>query len=274
VHGDGDFDGAGFVEQAVGGVAVAAGGGDENAVGTVDELVVGGRDVDHQVAVDGAGANHDAGGEHVEDKLGGGAGLHAGGAGDGFGTGDGSDGEIGDFGDGRAGDAGESDGERSDGAGVEERAEDIGGASAGGDADEGVGGGGGAIGGVGDAEAGGDEVARAVFGGVFGVFGGVAQGGVATGDEGLEERGWDREGGWTLGCVEYAETAAGAGADVEEAAAFGEALGDDVDRAGDGRDFSSDCGGDSGVLLVDEGEHVERGDFVDVFGAWVAGFGA
>ena len=56
----------------------AVGGGHDDAVGAVDELVVGRFDVDHEVAVDGAGADHDAGGEHVQDQLGGGAGLHAG----------------------------------------------------------------------------------------------------------------------------------------------------------------------------------------------------
>ena len=47
----------------------------------------------------------------------------------------------------------------------------------------------------------------------------TAEGGVAAGDESLDEGGRDGEGGRALAGVEDAEAAAGAGADVEEAAA-------------------------------------------------------
>src|ERR1019366_6913408 len=108
------------------GVEIASGGGHDDAVGAIDELVVGGSDVHHQVAVDRAGAHHHAGGEHVEDQLGGGPGLHAGGAGDDLRTGDRSDGEVDDLGDGRLGDAAEADGERLNGARVQDRAPHVG----------------------------------------------------------------------------------------------------------------------------------------------------
>ncbi len=42
----------------------------DDALGPVDKFGVGGREVDHEVAVDGSGFDHDSGGEHVEDELG------------------------------------------------------------------------------------------------------------------------------------------------------------------------------------------------------------
>ena len=102
---------------------------------------------------------------------------------------------------------------------------------------------------------------------------GEAERAVAAGDEALDEVGGDGEGGRALAGVEDAEAAAGAGADVEEAAAALEALGDGVDGAGDVGELGADGGGDGGVLVVDEAEHVEGGELVEVFAGGVAGFG-
>jgi hypothetical protein len=105
------------------------------------------------------------------------------------------------------------------------------------------------------------------------VLGGGAQGGVTAGDEALEEGGRDGKGGRTLSRVEHAEATAGSRSDVEEAATLGEAICDGIDRLGDGGQFGGDGRSNSGVLAVDEGEHVERGELVDVFGCRVSGFG-
>lgn len=160
LHEDGGFDVPGFAEEMDGAIWGAAGGGGDDAVGAVDELGVGGFEVDHKVAEDGAGADHDGGREHVEDEFGGGAGFQAGGAGEDFGAGDGGDGEIGDSGHSGVGDAGEGDGEAAEVAGFLQGAENKGGSATGGDADEGIFGG----------EAGGGEVVGAFLGEVFGVF--------------------------------------------------------------------------------------------------------
>ena len=141
--------------------------------------------------------------------------------------------------------------------------EGVGGAAAGGDADESVGWG----------EAGSDEVCGALLGGVFGGFAGGAEGGVSPGDDALEEGGWDGEGGRALGGVEDAEAAAGSGSDVEEAATLGEAGGDGVDCGDDVGQLSGYCGGDLGVLIVDELEHLCGREAVDVFGCRIARFG-
>ena len=107
-------------------------------------------------------------------------------------------------------------------------------------------------------EACGGEVLGAELGGVLGVLAGEAERAVAAGDEALDEVGGDGEGGRALRGVEDAEAAAGSGADVEEATAAVEALGDGVDGAGDVGELGTDGGGDGGVLVVDEAEHVER----------------
>jgi len=263
LHGDGGFYAAGIFEEFCGGCLVDAGGGHDDALGAIDEFRVGGLDVDHEVAVDGSGFDHDAGADHVEDELGGGAGFEARAAGDDFGAGERGDGDVGQGGHGGVGDAGESDGEAAEWIGVLKRAEDVGGSAAGGDADQGI------LAGEGS----GGEIGCALFGGVFGGFAGVAEGGVASGDEALEEGWGNGEGGWALAGVENAETAAGAGSDVEEAASVFEAVGDFVDGfgyVGEGGDDGGDC---FAVFVADEAEHVEGGEFVDVLGEWVAGFG-
>jgi hypothetical protein len=89
----------------------------------------------------------------------------------------------------------------------------------------------------------------------------------------LHESWGDGEGGGTLAGVEDAETATGAGSDVEETTSVIEAVGDFVDGFGD---VGEDCGyglGYFGVFVVDEAEHVEGGEFVDVLGCGIAGFG-
>ena len=118
-----------------------------------------------------------------------------------------------------------------------------------------------------------DEVALAFFGGVFGVLEGPAQGSVAAGDDPLHQRGRDGKRRRALAGIEYAEPAAGSRADVEEAAALGEALGDGVDGARDGGQLRLDRRGDDRVLPVDEGEHLQRGELIDARGARVARFG-
>ena len=125
----------------------------------------------------------------------------------------------------------------------------------------------------GGGEAGGDKVAFALLGQIFGLFGGVAQGSVATCDQTLDQGGWNGEGGWALGGIEHAEAAAGTGADVEEAAALGDAIGDGVDGAGDGGQLRLHCRGDRRVLPMDESEHLQGGELIDVGGARVASFG-
>ena len=89
----------------------------------------------------------------------------------------------------------------------------------------------------------------------------------------LDEVGRDVEGGRAFGGVEHAEAAAGACADVEEAASGVEGLDDGVDCFGDVWEFGGDGIGYSAVFRVDDLEHFERGFFVDAGGGGVGLFG-
>jgi hypothetical protein len=98
-HDDGDGDGlAGGLDGADGGVAVDVADLHEDADAALDQLGVLHVHVDHEVVVDVAEPGHGAGGDHVEDHLLGGGGLHAGGAGDDLGADLGDDGGVGDLG--------------------------------------------------------------------------------------------------------------------------------------------------------------------------------
>jgi len=222
--------------------------------------------VDHEIAEGRAGAHHDAGGEHVEDELGGGASLHAGAAGEDFRAGGGGDGDVCSESQGGVGNAAEADGESAEIFGVVDGTEDVGRAAAGGDSYEGVGS---SVSG----KACGGEVARAFFAGVFGVLAGEAEGAITSGDEALDEVGGDGKSWGALAGVEDAEAAAGACTDVEEAATAVEAFGDGVDGAGDAGEFGADGCGDGGVFRIDEGEHVEGGELIEMLGGRIAGLG-
>src|ERR1043165_3319154 len=184
VHDDCGFDGAtGLVEEGERGVSGGACGGGEDAGSAVAEFVVGGAQVDHEVLVDAAGADHEGGGDGVECELSRGAGLHACGAGEDFGAGVEDDEVVGGGGvfDGGADEeGGERWGVLSAACWVQggrrgefEGGGDVGGGAAGGDAEEGV------I--VGEVEGG--EVCGRVARVVFFAFAGLAEGGVAAGDE-------------------------------------------------------------------------------------------
>ena len=263
LHDDGGFYIAGSFEKIDGSGLVDAGSVHDDALGSVDELGVGRLDVDHEVAVDGSGFDHGPGGEHIEHEFGGSAGLHPRAAGEDFGARDGGDGDVCGCNHGRVGDAGDCNGERSEGIGVGEGSEDVRGSTAGGDPYEHVL----------ASEARGCEVGCALFGGVFGLLAGFAEGGVPSRDEALYESWRDGEGGWTFAGIKYTETAAGASSDVEEAASVFEAVGDLVHRFGDVGEGSNDGGDRFATLVADEAEHVESGEFVDMLGEWIAGFG-
>ena len=58
----------------------------EDPLGAIDQLAVGGHQVDHQIPVRLPHANHRAGGDRVQHEFGGGTSLHAGGAGQDLGS--------------------------------------------------------------------------------------------------------------------------------------------------------------------------------------------
>ncbi len=268
-HDDGKFDVPGGLEQSVGGCAVAPPSALDDALGAIHKLGVAGLDVDHEVPEDRSGADHDAGGEHVEDELGGGACFQARASGEDFGPGERRDGNLGELRHRRARRARQGDGEGADGPRVPKRAEDVGRSAAGGDADQCVF----CLARGCISEAGRLEVVRAEFGRVFGGFAGGSERGVAAGDDGVKEIGRDGKGGRALAGIEDSETSAGSGADVEQAAAAAEAIGDGVHCRGNARKFGANGGSDGRVCVVDDHEHLERGDLVDVCRAGIEGLG-
>lgn len=82
LHDDGGLHRPGFVQQLRGACGACAGSLRNNTFGTIYKLRVRGCNVRHQVAVHVAEPDHEAGGQHIQHQLGGGAGLHARTAGD------------------------------------------------------------------------------------------------------------------------------------------------------------------------------------------------
>ena len=200
---------------------------------------------------------------HVADHLLGGCGLHAGGTGDDLGADLDDDGVVGDLGERGAGVACDGGGDGSAGAGVLHRADDVGSAAGGGDADDDVLAGGTAAG----------DVALAKLGGIFVDVGGGGEGLGAAGHDVLHLGGQGGVGGGTLGCVERGDAAAGACADVDEAAAIAQRAGDDVDDYGDLGKGLADGGGDLGVFVVDDAGDLQRRLGIEALGRDVGGFG-
>jgi hypothetical protein len=74
------------------------------------------------------------------------------------------------------------------------------------------------------------------------------------------------EGGRDFGGIESSEAAAGSSADVNEASAVAEAVGDNIDGAGDLWKGASHDLGYGGVLLIDQADHFQRGHLIQITG--------
>ena len=205
------------------GFACDSGGLLQNGQTSFAKFVVLHVDVDHQVAVDVAEASHGAAREHVQDHLLGGAGFHAAGSGDDFGTDVGDDGEVRGFFQRGCRVAGDGDGLGAVTAGVFDGGDGERCASAGGDSDY-------------DVVLAGflfRHFALAELAGVLAGFGGAVQRFDSAGDYELHGLWIGVKGRRTLGGVECAEAAAGSGADVDQAASFVQGGCDEIDCAGD-----------------------------------------
>src|ERR1039458_6181248 len=261
-HGDGDGF-SGRLDGADGGVAVDIADLHEDADAALDQLGVLHVDVDHEVVVDVAQAGHGAGGDHVADHLLGGGGLHAGRSGDDLGADLGDDGGVRNLRERSASVAGDGRGHGAAGARILDCADDVGGASGGGDADDNVLAGGPAAG----------DVALADFGRILVDVGGGCEGLGSAGHDVLDLLGQGGVGGRTLGRVERGDAPRGAGADVDETATIAQGAGDDIDDDGDLRQRLLDGGCDPGVFVVDDACDLEGGFGIEALGCDVGGFG-
>ena len=237
--------------------------GGEHAGGTGAELFVGSVEVDHEVALNLAKADHGAAGDEVKGELGGGAGLEAGGAGDEFGPGGEIDFDIsgGPLAMAR-GIAGQKDRSGAEITSLFQGAVDEGGVAGGGDAANNI-----LI--VHTAIGDGDGTGR---GAVFGAFDGAVEGLMAAGDDSLNEIGGGAEGGWDLAGIENSQAAAGSGAYVKKAASLFKICVNEID-GGFELSLAVGKGVGDGFLVFDE-ECDEGGgvEFVEVGGSGVSLF--
>ena len=131
--------------------------------------------------------------------------------------------------------------------GVGDARKNVGGSAAGGEADEGV------IFGEADLA----KFAASLGAIVFSAFDREMDGSGTASNEGAHDFSRDTEGGRTLGGVEDAEAAAGAGADVEEASTAADVVDDAVDGAGNGRKFAGDGESDAAVFSIHDANDFE-----------------
>ncbi len=109
---------------------------------------------------------------------------------------------------------------------------------------------------------------------VFAGFVGSSEGFGASGDKELDGAGTDVECRRTLGGVEGSDASAGAGADVDEASAFAEGGGYEIDGAGDLGKSTRHGESDRGIFGVDEGSDLEGGLAIEIGGVGVRLLGA
>ena len=226
----------------------------EDSLAAVLELVVGRAEIDHEVAEGLPQADHGAGRDRVEHELGRGAGLHAGGAGDDFGAGEGEDQDVdgvecllGRRGAGDEGRRGAHD------AGMLERTSHVRRGPGGGDSDDEI--------------AGADAARVKIFDGAFdpvlGAFLRAGERGQPAGDDSLHHFGVGAVGRRTLGGVEHTESAGRAGADVEEATAAAKGRFGGLDGAGDGFALGADDRGNGPIFGVYKVDDFERRGEID-----------
>ena len=157
--------------------------------------------------------------------------------------------------------AGETDGKRAALVGFPNRAENVGRATTGGDADDRIG--------CGDFEA--INVDTAGLGAVLQLFDGVGERLRSAGYPSDDQFGRCAEGRRALGCVQYAKPAGGAGAEVDQPAIpAAQAFGDLIDRGGNVRQLGLDGRGDLGILAIHDPGDFERVEAVDICARRVA----
>ncbi len=188
-------------------------------------------------------------------------GLHAGGAGDDLGADLADDGGVGYIGERGVVIAGDGGGLGSTGAGVFDGADDVGGAAAGGDADDDIFSRGTAAG----------YVALTDLGRVLVDVGGGGEGLGAAGHNVLDLRGRGGVSWWALRRVEGGDATAGTGTDIDEPASVTEGTGDGIDDDGDlGERFFNACCY-LGVFVINNAGDFEGGLGVESFGCGVGG---
>ena len=251
-------------QQHLGGLGIIQSGHHHHgALGALFQLARGHHQVDHHVAVGLAHPDHRGGGEHVEDQLGGGAGLHAGGAHHHLGTDHRADGHIDPHIDLLAGIAGDVKGPGPDLLRFFDGAEHIRGAVAGGDAADHILG----------AAAPFHQVQRALLPLVLAAFLGAGEGLLPPGDNPLHHFRIGAESGGTFRCIQHPQPPAGAGADIKQPPAVLEGLHQEVHRLGNIGDLRLHDPGNGMILAVNDAQDLLAVQVVDVLRGRIAHLG-
>ena len=237
---------------------------DENAAGAILKFRIRPGQVDHEVIVGMTETNHRCCGEHVEDHFLRGPGLEARGTGQDFGADVWSDGDFCSANKGGIAIGGYTDGEGAFLFGVGDGRENVRSGAAGSEADEGV------LFGEVDFS----QIAPGLRTIVFSAFDREVDGLGSAGNEGADEFWRNTEGGRTLGSIEDAEAAAGAGPDIEEASTAADVVDDAVDGTGDGGKFAGDGESDAAVFAIHDADDFERRHVVQIAGSEIALLGA
>lgn len=235
----------------------------DDAAGTVDELVVRGAEIDHQVAVGLAETDHCAGGEHVEHHFRRCARFETRRTAHHFGADDGVDRHVGDDRKVRIAIATEANRSRAHLLRILQSADDVRRPAAAGDADNDV-----AMG-----KLCGLQIGHCGFRMILGSFDSACEGGRPAGDDAEDQFRRRVECGRTFRRVEHAEPSRSSRADVDEPSAVLQRVGDYVDGPGDCVRLEADGCGDAGVFIVHERDYFARRKRVDPFGSGIASFG-
>ena len=108
---------------------------------------------------------------------------------------------------------------------------------------------------------------------ILGILNGEADGVIAARDEPDHQTGVNGKGRRTFRCIDDAEPAAGAGADIKQAPARLQPRGNPVDGVGDSAGRLPDSLGTPAVFLVDEAHHLDGRYTVELHGGGIAPLG-
>ena len=261
-HGDGGLGAAsGQIDVPSGLLLGDAGGLCDDFLRPAAQLLIGLHHVHHQVLVGLAHTHHGGGGDHIQNQLLGGARLQTGGAGEHLGPHHRLHGHLGGLSDGAARVAGDGGGVTAHLPGVIQRPQHIGGAPAGGNADDQIV--------FGQAPA--LQVLTPQLPAVLRALHGLEERVVSPGDEADDHVVADPECGRAFGGVQHAQPPAGARAQVKHPASGLDGGNGPLHHLGDLGKHRPDGLGDLGVLPVHGGNHLQGGHDVQLHGVGVSG---
>jgi hypothetical protein len=108
---------------------------------------------------------------------------------------------------------------------------------------------------------------------ILDIFQGRAQSGIAACHDPLHQAGRDVVGRWTFRSVEHTEPPGRSRADVDEPPSLLHARNDTINGGGNRGQITSDGLSHLAVCMIDDAQHVQRGQLVDRFALRIASLG-